>query len=461
MVRFPLIASVLGIAACAHGSSASSPEARVGGEAHFTVTMFDNWSGARVRACVHGDWFDRMVPIDEAAATGLRSAWIDGEPLEIERGRIQLRPDAASSCVDYETRFAARWFRGGETEPTILSQSQWLWRPEPFPEDLRASLRFVLPGDADVSLPWPIANGIHLLDASAFFMDTYAVFGDFDRQVFFVADTRVEVAHLGEQPPKEDIRSWIGQAVRTVASVGGRFPRDRLHFVVKPVNSPASPVAFGMVRRGGGASILLLPSPYASAGALERDWVAVHELSHLWLPRVHLEDRWLSEGIATYLQEVLRARCGLQTGTRAWRRLRDGFDRGRRSGTGRALVNESRNMHRTGAYHRVYWAGAAFALEADARLRAESHGQKSLLTALDAAQASWGEEAGPLRASEVLRVLDEATGAGFFVTLGQIYAARSQFPKVTHATAPEFRALRAQIVAPAEDACAASGESRR
>jgi hypothetical protein len=125
------------------------------------------------------------------------------------------------------------------------------------------------------------------------------------------------------------------------------------------------------------------------------------------------------------------------------------------------LSSESLNMHRTGAYQRVYWAGAAFALEADVRLRMKSGGEQTLLTALDRAQASWADEPGPVEASEVLRALDEASGAGLFLGLGKAYAERSRFPDTSFAASPEYRSTRAQIMAPSEDACAINDGSRR
>jgi hypothetical protein len=343
----------------------------------------------------------------------------------------------------------------------VLSQTQWLWRPDPFPRELDATVRFILPADGQVSLPWPQSNALYFPNDSAFFTDTYGVFGSFDRQAFSVAGTSIAVARLGDRPSDDEVRRWLSRAVRTVASVDDRFPRDRLHFVIVPVDSPEEHVAFGMLRRGGGSSILLLPSLDATAGQLEADWVAIHELSHLWLPRLYSEDRWLSEGIATYLQEVLRARCGLQSVERAWTRLHEGFARGRRSGTGRALASESRNMNRTGAYHRVYWAGAAFALEADVRLRQSSHGEVTLLAALGGAQYAPGAETRPVSASVFLKALEEVTGAGFIEDLGEQYAARSSFPDTTYVDLPEYRDVRAEIMAPADGACGISAESSR
>jgi hypothetical protein len=249
--------------------------------------------------------------------------------------------------------------------------------------------------------------------------------------------------------------------MRATASVGDRFPRDQVHFVIVPTPTEEKQVAFGMVRRGGGSSVLLLPSPNATVNQLEADWVAIHELSHLWLPALQPKDRWISEGIATYLQEVLRARCGLQSGERAWTRLQEGFERGRRSGTGRPLASESRDMNRTGAYHRVYWAGAAFALETDVRLRENSNGNMTLLHAISDGQRVWGTEARPVDASVLLRALQEASGASFIEELGETYAVSSSFPRIAYVDSPRYREIRAQIMSRADDACGLSAESSR
>jgi len=461
MMGFWRIGGLLCLVACSHAPAAPSPYGQSGGIAHYTVTIFDNFGGARVRACVEGGNIRALVPVDDSAARELSGAWAEGSALDTTNGRIPLSEPARASCVDYETRFGNSWFRLDDSSAAILSQTQWLWRPDPFPRELDATVRFVLPPDGRVSLPWPQSGATYFPDQSAFFTETYGVFGDFDRLAFSVGGTSIDVARLGPRPPDEDVRRWLGRAVQTAASLGDRFPRERLHFVIVPVDSPGEEVLFGMVRRGGGPSILLLPASDATVGQLESDWVAIHELSHLWMPRLYPGDRWLSEGIATYLQEVLRAQCGLQSRTKAWTRIQEGFDRGRRSGTGRDLSSESRNMNRTGAYHRVYWAGTAFALEVDIRLRQESNGETTLLTALSRAQHRWSADARPVSASVFLRALDEATGSRFIEALGGEYATKSDFPGTTYVDAQEYRRIRVQIMSPAEEACGVSAESAR
>ena len=446
---------------CSHAPETPPPREQSRAAARYTVTIFDNFGGAKVRACLEGALVRELVPIGDSAGRELSGAWIEGDELDTARGRIRLRQPSRASCVDYETRFGAPMFRASGSGAIIVSQTQWLWRPDPFPPELDASVRFVLPAGGQVSLPWPRSDTIYFPEQSAFFTSTFGAFGSFDRLAFSVAGTSVNITRLGPRPPDDDVRRWIVRAMRATASVGDRFPRDRVHFIIVPVNGQGKEVVFGMVRRGGGSSILLIPSPDASVAELETDWVAVHELSHLWLPPLHSKDRWISEGIATYLQEVLRARCGLQSSERAWTRLQEGFERGRKSGTGRQLVSESRDMNRTGAYHRVYWAGAAFALEVDVRLRKDSDGEMTLLRAISDAQRTWGNQAQPVSASALLGALQAASGADFIEALAEAYAAGSEFPDIAYIAAPEHREVRAQITAHADEACGINAESSR
>ncbi len=461
MMSFGRIAGLLCLVACAHRANVPPDEPQSSAIADYRVTIFDNLGGARVHACFKGMPPADLVPMDGSAASRLRGAWVDGLPLETKEGRILSSRVSAPACVEYETQFERSPTRLEDSSARIVSQTQWLWRPDPFPRELSASIRFRLPDEGQVSLSWSRSNGAYLPERSAFFVETFGVFGVFDQQAFSLANTEVDVARLGAWPVDIDVRRWLSLAVQTSASVGGRFPRDRIQFVIVPVDAPGEQVAFGMLRRGGGSSILLLPSLDSKAAELASDWVAVHELSHLWLPRVRVEDRWLSEGIATYLQEVLRARCGLQSGGRAWKRIREGFERGRDSGTGRSLADESRSMNRTQAYQRVYWAGVAFALETDVRLRRATAGKNTLLLAISEAQSDWDKETHPVSASRVLAALDEASGTDFIRELGVRYAASSNFPDTSYVDSPRYHELRAQITLRADDGCKINGESLR
>lgn len=453
--KFTVLAASIG---CAH--AAPVPAALEGTpRARYTVTIFDNFDGAKVRACFDGFTPSHLSSMDADAARSLGRAWSEHGALDVHESRIDLPTSASAVCVSYETRFVDEVFRTHDSRAVVVSQAEWLWRPEPFPSDLDASVSIALPFGARASLPWAHDGTDYYPDRDGFYRNGYNVFGVFSEERFAVAGTSVTVARLGPEPVEEVTRQWLTSAIGAVASVGSELPVQRLHFVIVPVDGMSRPVAFGMVRRGGGVSVLLIPSSTAGVRALEADWVAIHELSHLWLPRLYRQDRWLTEGIATYLQEVLRARCGLQSAMVSWNRIRDGLERGRRSGTGRILTSESRDMHRTGAYYRVYWAGTAFALEADLRLRRESAGEMTLLRALDLAQPRLSSLPGLVDAQEVLTVLDDASGSDFMVELGARYASSARFPTSRLLDDPAGKTIRKEIMHPEPDRCVLSVES--
>jgi predicted metalloprotease with PDZ domain len=161
------------------------------------------------------------------------------------------------------------------------------------------------------------------------------------------------------------------------------------------------------------------------------------------------------------LQEVLRARCGLQTAQTAWRHIEEGFERGRRSGTGTTLTAEAEEMARTGAFHRVYWAGTAFAFEADVRLRQHHGGSMSLFRALALARVELSRAQDSTSAAEVLQILDQVTGAGFLEEMGRRYEARASFPATDYLTHERYAAVRREIMAPRVDECRSTVEPSR
>jgi predicted metalloprotease with PDZ domain len=144
----------------------------------------------------------------------------------------------------------------------------------------------------------------------------------------------------------------------------------------------------------------------------------------------YLGDRgaWLSEGLATYYQNVLRGRSGLLTPTQAWARLREGFmdNDGKQYET--TLERGSAGMGRTHDFQRVYWSGAAYWLTVDRDLRRDSAGKLNLELALSRfrdcclpAHAGW-------RPEEFVARLDKLLGVTTFSQRYGAFAAMRQFP---------------------------------
>jgi len=185
----------------------------------------------------------------------------------------------------------------------------------------------------------------------------------------------------------------------------------------------------------GGPGIELLLRADATDADLRRDWVAVHELVHLAMPPVAAGDAWFSEGWATYLTEVLKARAGLQGEREAWNELAGGFESGARSRGGLALREESAKMHGRHTYHRVYWAGAAMAFLADEELRRTTDGRLRLDDALRELRRLERTDRGTVPAEEQMERLDAWLGRPLFAPLAARALASNGFPPVEEALA--------------------------
>jgi len=188
-------------------------------------------------------------------------------------------------------------------------------------------------------------------------------------------------------------------------------------------------VPWGEVQRGGGDAVHLYINQSLSEQAFIDDWVMVHELSHLLHPVIVSPDRWLYEGIASYYQNVLRARAGLMSAQSAWSKLHAGFERGiRGTPRGRSLAEVSETMIRDRSFMRVYWSGAALALLADVELRRHSAGAQSLDTALAALSDCCLPSNRSWTARELMQKLDRLTDTTVFMDLYRAHVDSDDFP---------------------------------
>lgn len=222
------------------------------------------------------------------------------------------------------------------------------------------------------------------------------------------------------------LQRWLAECADAALTAFGRYPLRNAQVRIREIDSrDPSPVPWGQTRRDDGVAVLLYVRRDASLAQLRGDWTAVHELSHLFHPYLGREGRWMAEGLASYYQNVLRARAGLLSQDQAWRALDAGFGRGRRLGPGAPLEALGR-----GGTMRVYWAGAAYWLEADLALRRE-HGldldtvlSRYARCCLDAADA----DADAVSPRDFAAELDRLGGDGVFLRLYRRYASSREFP---------------------------------
>ncbi|TLY51812.1 MAG: hypothetical protein E6K53_06245, partial [Gammaproteobacteria bacterium] len=138
----------------------------------------------------------------------------------------------------------------------------------------------------------------------------------------------MSVLHGPDATQRATLIAWIDRVAHAVLTAYGGMPLADVQVLVIPVKPRRdSAVLFGQSVRGQGNALQLLVNAQRPASEFADDWMAVHELSHLMHPYLGDRGAWLAEGLATYYQNVLRARGGIYTPQQAWQELGDGFRR--------------------------------------------------------------------------------------------------------------------------------------
>ncbi|HHJ16814.1 MAG TPA: hypothetical protein ENJ80_08975 [Gammaproteobacteria bacterium] len=424
-----------------------APSATVAGAPHYTVTADARLEHLDVRACFEATVPRRLTARDAHAPDLLRAATLHTSAgvIALQRqGTLLMLPRTdAPACVQYRVDLngIGRHWRSDSwraRDVIVIDPALWLWYPGGVGEDERWRIDFELPPGYDVSAPWQRVgrNGdtvTYVVRERMPGWEARTAIGRFSVESIELPGGRLRYALLPGEPAADAaaLRRWVGSGARALVSAYGRLPVADVQLLVVPIGHGREPVPWGEVQRGGGNAVHLYIDQRRPASEFMADWVLVHELSHLLHPVIDASDRWLSEGIASYYQNVLRARAGLRSAQWSWDALHGGFERGMR-GTprGRSLAEVSETMMRDHSYMRVYWSGAAIALLADVELRRRTAGVQSLDTALAAfgacclsADRSWS-------ASELMQQLDRLTETTVFMTLYRKYIDSDEFPEL-------------------------------
>lgn len=241
-------------------------------------------------------------------------------------------------------------------------------------------------------------------------------------------ELRVSILHGADAAQRAKLHEWMKHVSRAILSAYGQLPVPYVQVLIIPVSHRSDAVVFGEHTRGEGNSLHLLVNPDRPLSEFMRSWIPVHELSHLMHPYLGDRGSWLAEGLATYFQNVLRARAELITPQDAWDELHDGFERGQDATHGDPLAEAAADMHHTHDYARIYWSGAAYWLTVDRDLRRESGGKLHVDTALSRfhdcclpASRAWKPEA-------FVAKLDELLGVHTFSRRYREFADMKKFP---------------------------------
>ena len=417
-------------------------------DAQYTLHIDGELSRADVTACFESRP-SALIALAPEAKRRLR--WVRVRSAEARRRlqsedqRIELDGLPRQLCLDYRVDLTPEWgtcLRGELHRygtDLVVSPQLVLWYPDDEVLAARMQIELDLPGGVAASTPWePLAtDGPHQRFRPAPRLrdwDARIAFGRFRPQHMEIGGARLEIAILDGQPKASvaDVMAWLEQGARALTTLYGRFPVPAAQVLVVPVGKAGEPVPWGEVARGGGDSVHLYIDQTRPLAEFVDDWTLTHELSHLVHPPIDHDEVWLSEGLASYYQNVLRARAGQITAEEAWQNLNAGFERGiRGTRPGRSLAQVTETMMRDRAFMRVYWSGAAIVLIADAELRARSGGSRSLDTTLAAYQACCLPATRHWSGRELMQRFDELSKSTVFTTLYDEYANADRFPDLT------------------------------
>ena len=180
-----------------------------------------------------------------------------------------------------------------------------------------------------------------------------------DRLLVPGGEIMVAVAPGALEVPRAALLAWNQQSASAVAGYYGRFPAPRTRLLVVPGSGRS--VSSGRSWGYRGASVRIIIGAQATPADLARDWILVHELTHLAFPSVPSRHHWIEEGLASYVEPVARAQAGQLAKEAVWAELAAGLPKG-------LPQPGDRGLDHTPTWGRTYWGGALFALLADVEI---------------------------------------------------------------------------------------------
>lgn len=211
--------------------------------------------------------------------------------------------------------------------------------------------------------------------------------------------------------------AWIEGSARLVHDYYGRPSIGRAQIVILPAAGRRG-MTFGRTLGNGGATILAYAGDRSALSDLTSGWELIHELLHVSFPKLTRDHAWLEEGMATYVEPLIRARRGLIPEEDVFARF------AARMPFGLPAAGDL-GLDHTHTWGRTYWGGAIFCLLADVAIRERTSGRRSLDDALRAVLARGGSVAARWEIERVIAVGDEATGT---TALRDLYAQQGDRP---------------------------------
>lgn len=225
-------------------------------------------------------------------------------------------------------------------------------------------------------------------------------------QTLAVGGAHIQVEIRGAAPDigSDGVLAQVRRVAAAVAAFYGRFPvaDARVVVVVDPGGHGVSHgTTWGDVAGVQGLTRIHI-GQHTTAAEFETDWRLTHELVHMAFPDMPDDLHWMEEGLATYLEPLVRVQAGQMSESEVWTGMVDGMPNGEPSaGSG--------GLNGAGSWGRTYWGGALFFLVADVEIRRQTHGAHGLQDAVRALVQGGGTIDQSWDVRRILDVADKAT----------------------------------------------------
>lgn len=248
-------------------------------------------------------------------------------------------------------------------------------------------------------------GGAYKVPAEEMDLLPFSAFGPLRVRASTMANMQVDVAVLPGEPfdlSDDALVNWVLEAIELVH---GQYHYDfPPHLAVLIAPASGRGVGYGRTLGYGGASIFMPVGVRSEARDLMGGWEMVHEMVHVVFPHLAREHRWLAEGVATYMEALIRMRRRLVTREETFAKFR------RRMAFGLPARGDG-GLDGTESWGRIYWGGALFCLIADVEIRRRTENVASLDVALMEVLKQGGDVTKRWDIAQVIAVGDGATGA--------------------------------------------------
>lgn len=224
-------------------------------------------------------------------------------------------------------------------------------------------------------------------------------------------DATIDILYTPDQIDIGDqaLFDWVSKSAQIVSQYYDRFPIPALKIVINSTQNSHN-VGGGQAFPGKEPFITLRVGTAVSQAALNDDWIMIHEMIHLATPTLPDKNRWLEEGLSTYVESIARVHANDLSEDTVWRGFMSQMIQG-------LPENNDKGLDNTHTWGRTYWGGAIFCLLADIEIRQQTDLKMGLQDALRASLNSGFDMRKKSNIESILRVADEATGSTALMSL--------------------------------------------